>query len=102
MAERETTPDGAHDVLAAEAFAMPAPDPELHRRGPIQLPEDPTGVAEPHDILAAEEFPMPASHAPSPRTALAERHGGLPRLAIEAAAGFAVLALLRRRRHRRG
>jgi hypothetical protein len=97
MAERDITPEAAHDVLAAEAFAMPAPDPDLHRRGPIQLPEDPTGLAEPHDILAAEEFPMPASHAPPTGTAaLAERRGGLPRLAIEVAAGFVVLALLRR------
>ncbi len=95
MAEPRTTPEAAHDVLAAEAFAMPAPDPELHHHGPIQLPEDPTGSAEPHDILAAEEFPMPAPYAPS-GTALAERRGGLPRLAIEVAAGFVVLALLRR------
>ena len=100
MAEPDTTPEAAHDVLAAEAFAMPAPDPELHHHGPIQLPEDPTGAAEPHDILAAEEFPMPASYAPS-GTALAERRGGLPRLAIEVAAGFVVLALLRRLLRRR-
>jgi hypothetical protein len=49
-----------HDVLAAEAFVVPGPDPELHSHGPVQLPEDPTGIAEPHDILAAEEFAMPA------------------------------------------
>ena len=49
----------AHDVLAAEAFAMPAPDPSLHH-GPVLLPEDPTGIEEPHDVLAAEEFAMPA------------------------------------------
>src|SRR5918911_1730026 len=51
--------EAAHDVLAAEAFAMPAADPDLHH-GPVVLPDDPTGIAEPHDILAAEEFPMPA------------------------------------------
>jgi len=96
MAKRETTPDAAHDVLAADAFAMPAQDPDLHHHGPIQLPEDPTGTAEPHDILAAEEFPMPASHVSRPGTTLAERRGGLPRLALEVAAGFVVLALLRR------
>ncbi len=103
MAERDITPEAAHDVLAAEAFAMPAPDPDLHRHRPIQLPEDPTGVAEPHDILAAEEFPMPASHAPATGTALAERRGGLLRLAVEVAAGFVVLSLARRlvRRRRR-
>jgi hypothetical protein len=47
----------SHDVLAAEEFVMPAPDPALK---PPRLPEDPTGIAEPHDVLAAEEFPMPA------------------------------------------
>jgi len=51
--------EAAHDVLAAEAFAMPARDPSLHH-GPVVLPDDPTGIAEPHDVLAAEEFPMPA------------------------------------------
>jgi hypothetical protein len=49
--------DGPHDVLAAEEFVLPAPDPRLKRP---RLPEDPAGIAEPHDVLAAEEFPMPA------------------------------------------
>ena len=49
----------AHDVLAAEEFGMPARDPVLHH-GPVTLPSDPTGIAEPHDVLAAEEFAMPA------------------------------------------
>jgi hypothetical protein len=49
----------AHDVLAAEAFAMPGRDPSLHPQ-PVVLPDDPTGISEPHDVLAAEEFPMPA------------------------------------------
>lgn len=52
----------AHDVLAAEEYAVPAPDPVLHYRGPVQLPGDPTGITEPHDVLAAEEFAMPAGH----------------------------------------
>jgi hypothetical protein len=88
----------AHDVLAAEAFAMPAPDPSLHQR-PVVLPDDPTGIAEPHDVLAAEEFPMPAPRDP--------RSGGLVRpekashrLGIAAAAGLLLLfarRLLRRR-----
>jgi hypothetical protein len=51
--------DAAHDILAAEEFGMPAPDPVLHH-GPVTLPADPTGIAEPHDVLAAEEFAMPA------------------------------------------
>ncbi len=60
MSERRTsTGEPAHDVLAAEAFAVPAPDPDLHH-GPVLLPDDPTGSPEPHDVLAAEEFPMPA------------------------------------------
>jgi hypothetical protein len=49
--------DDPHDILAAEEFVLPAPDPTLRRP---RLPEDPTGVAEPHDVLAAEEFPFPA------------------------------------------
>jgi hypothetical protein len=59
--------EAPHDVLAAEEFAMPSVDPELHH-GPVTPPEDPSGIAEPHDILAAEEFPMPASypHAEAP------------------------------------
>lgn len=51
--------DKAHDVLAAEEFAVPTPDPAL-RHAPVRLPDDPTGIAEAHDVLAAEEFPMPA------------------------------------------
>src|ERR1700727_1827130 len=53
-------PDDPHDVLAAEEFGVPAPDPVLHHHGPVTLPGDPTGIAEPHDVLAAEEFAMPA------------------------------------------
>jgi hypothetical protein len=57
-----------HDVLAAEEFALPAPDPDLHHQDPVQLPDDPAGIVEPHDILAAEEFPIPAvAHKPPSR-----------------------------------
>src|SRR6185437_11660561 len=55
--------DPAKDVLAAEAFGVPARDPHL-THGPVVLPGDPTGIEEPHDVLAAEEFAMPAP-APS-------------------------------------
>jgi len=67
MQASETPPDqeGARDILAAEAFAVPAPDPAL-RREPLVPPEDPSGIAEPHDILAAEEFAMPAAQARRP------------------------------------
>jgi hypothetical protein len=50
----------AHDVLAAEEFALPAPDPSI-AHPPVKLPEDPSGIVEPHDVLAAEEFALPAS-----------------------------------------
>src|SRR5260370_40711393 len=93
------SPDGedAHDVLAAEAFAVPAPDPEL-RHGPVVLPEAPTGIPEPHDILAAEEFPMPSggrSCGPGQANrSRAARRGGL-------IAGPGLLAAATpRRRHR--
>lgn len=54
-----------HDVLAAEEFALPAADPDLHHEDSVELPDDPTGIVEPHDVLAAEEFPIPAvAHKP--------------------------------------
>ncbi len=59
--------DPPHDILAAEEFAVPAPDPDLHHHDPVPLPDDPTGIAQPHDVLAAEEFPIPAvAHKPPP------------------------------------
>jgi hypothetical protein len=111
--------DPAHDVLAAEEFGMPAPDPGLHyepahdvlaaeefvvpardpalRHGPVTLPGDPNGIAEPHDVLAAEEFAMPAprrlavAEAPAPRRQ--------PRSVLAAAAlGLLATFLLHKRR----
>jgi hypothetical protein len=91
----------AHDVLAAEEFAMPAPDPYL-RHQPITLPDDPTGIAEPHDVLAAEEFAMPATRPPSPSTGavgrIAEKAGTPERIAVLAAVALGVLRGLARRR----
>lgn len=88
----------AHDVLAAEAFAVPSADPSL-RHQPITLPDDPTGIAEPHDVLAAEEFAMPA-----PRQASGS--GGAAGIAAKAAkpagvGAVAAVALLVRRALRR-
>jgi hypothetical protein len=97
MPERETTPESAHDVLAAEAFAVPGPDPAL-RHGPVELPEDPSGIAEPHDILAAEEFAMPASPGAEPGGKLGSGADGRRRLALGAAAGLIALVTVRRRR----
>jgi hypothetical protein len=61
---RPESAEAPHDVLAAEEFALPAPDPDLHRPDPVELPDDPTGIVEPHDVLAAEEFPIPAVARP--------------------------------------
>lgn len=95
------TPDEepAHDVLAAEEFAMPAADPRLRPRR-VVLPEDPSGIAEPHDILAAEEFAMPALPAEAARSALT-RAGEAPWWSMVGAATGAVIALVRLRRRRR-
>jgi hypothetical protein len=46
------------DVLAAEEFGVPAPDPGLCPEH-LRLPEDLVGN-EPRDVLVAEEFAMPA------------------------------------------
>jgi hypothetical protein len=85
--------DPAHDVLAAEAFAVPAPDPELRQRA-VVLPEDPSGIAEPHDILAAEEFAMPAAGPAATRGSASRPKRGLAAAALLGG----LVALLRRRR----
>ncbi len=91
----------AHDVLAAEEFAMPAPEAAWRDRGPLELPREPNASEEAHDVLAAEEFAMPA---PPPHVAFASApapsHGPSRRGLAAAAAGIgaAVVALLHRRR----
>ena len=94
---RDPALESAHDVLAAEEFGVPAGDPALHH-GPVTLPDDPTGIAEPHDVLAAEEFalPAPAAAAPAPGAARGPRRTR----ALLAAAALALLAtrLLHKRR----
>jgi hypothetical protein len=102
MSGRESPPpeDEAHDVLAAEAFAVPAADPSL-RHHPITLPDDPSGIAEPHDVLAAEEFAMPAPRRPaSPAGAaqIAARAATPARIGALAAAVLLLRRALRRRR----
>jgi hypothetical protein len=100
MTKHRTRPEEpAHDILAAEEFGVPAPDPTLHR-GPVTLPGDPTGIVEPHDVLAAEEFALPA-----PRNRIDDarddgRHGRPSRAALLVAGALAVFAA--RRRARRG
>jgi hypothetical protein len=113
--------DPAHDVLAAEEFGMPAPDPGLHhepahdvlaaeefvvpardpslRHGPVTLPGDPTGIAEPHDVLAAEEFAMPAPRGGADVSG--SRRRSSPRgLVVAAALGLLLATLLLHKRRR--
>jgi hypothetical protein len=96
--QRPSSEEAAHDVLAAEAFAMPGADPSLHH-GPVVLPEDPTGIAEPHDVLAAEQFPMPA--VPAPRTGVFPRPEKASHTVGIVAAAAGLLLLLARRLRRR-
>jgi hypothetical protein len=92
------TGEPAHDVLAAEAFAMPAPDPVLHH-GPVTLPDDPTGIEEPHDVLAAEDFAMPAP--PPAGGAATPRATPLKRLAMAVALGAVAVMVVRQLVRRR-
>src|SRR5436190_12561067 len=85
----------ARDVLAAEAFAVPARDPSL-THDPVVLPDDPTGISEPHDILAAEEFAMPAGRAGGGGSSFARRARRKGPLVL--AIALAVIMALRRLR----
>ncbi len=95
--EQPRVDEPVHDVLAAEEFGVPAPDPALHH-GPVSLPQDPTGIAEPHDVLAAEEFAMPA---PRPGVAGDEARQrarpGRGAFAVAGALALAVALALRKR-----
>jgi len=100
--EPESDVERPHDVLAAEAFAMPTADPAL-RHGPLRLPEDLTGSDEPRDVLIAEEFAMPTPQAPpalSPGESAAVKARRLRRAWL-AAAGL-LITLRAWRRHARG
>jgi hypothetical protein len=73
--------EAAHDVLAAEEFALPG-------RSPGEIPPDPTGIRGPHDVLAAEDFAMPSG-------GIVPGEGGLdPRSFIPGLALAAVLLLI--------
>ena len=79
--------DEPHDVLAAEEFAIPQPEPGVpHDTDP-----------QPHDVLAAEEFAMPA---PGEAPSASPGGGSLPRVAALAALALAVAAVLRGRGRR--
>ncbi|HWE34640.1 MAG TPA: hypothetical protein VG410_14205 [Solirubrobacteraceae bacterium] len=91
----------AHDVLAAEEFAMPAPDPTIHHP-PVVLPADLTGATEPRDVLAAEEFAMPAPpEHPAGAVALRRAQWSGAGKAIAGMAAFAGARRLARRLRRR-
>jgi hypothetical protein len=88
--------DSVHDVLAAEEFGVPAPDPVL-RHGPVTLPTDPTGIAEAHDVLAAEEFAIP-SYPGAHEWGTGARNRSRARLVAISAAALALLWRLRLKR----
>jgi hypothetical protein len=88
----------AHDVLAAEEFAMPAPDPAIHHP-PVRLPSDLTGDDAPRDVLAAEEFAMPAGppHPLGRAEDAGSYRGRFVRLGVGGALALFALRALRRR-----
>jgi hypothetical protein len=90
--------DPAEDVLAAEMYAVPAPDPTIHH-GPVVLPDDLTGAEEPRDVLAAEEFALPAGppHPLGRAESMGRSRGRFRRVAAGAALAFVALRTLRRR-----
>ncbi len=97
MSETKTpAEEPAHDVLAAEAFGLPGPDPSLDPR-PVVLPSDPTGIEEPHDVLSAEDYAIPAP-PPGYRPRISLQRGSRARRILKlAGAGAAMAALFRRR-----
>jgi hypothetical protein len=91
----------ATDILAAEEFGVPAPDPAFTPEE-LTLPADLVG-SEPRDVLAAEEFAMPAPDEARVRPREMVRRG-LPFArvgAIVMAPLLGVAWLLRRLRRRR-
>lgn len=82
-----------HDILAAEAFAIPAPD----AHSAAAVPHDP--LEPPHDTLAAEEFAIPAaSPGLTSSSSPSRRRAGRAPLPI---AGLALVAWLVARRRSR-
>jgi hypothetical protein len=98
MAESDTPPieEPAHDVLAAEEFGMPAPDP------PHAVPADPSGIPEPHDVLAADEYPLGAGQANGKGSLVRNSDGGIRRGVLVGALIMAGLLAIRRVKSRGG
>jgi len=86
------------DVLAAEEFVVPAPDPALHHEDLHGLPSDLVGE-EPQEVLAAEEFAMPspdeAHQFPAPK--VVKLQYALPGALAAGVAAAVILGKFRRR-----
>jgi hypothetical protein len=97
MARSKETKPEAVDVLAAEEFGVPAPDPALR---PEKLVLPPDSVADrPHDVLAAEEFAMPSPDEAHKIPRAQRRNKAALRVGLNAIPLLAIW-LLRRARHR--
>ena len=122
MTDHDETPDGAHDVLAAEEFAVGEADPALHHesphdvlaadefgvgtadpalhRGPITVPAEPGAGPAAHDVLAADEFAVPAGPVP-PQDGERTITVALGRRGAATLLAAALLVITARRRRRR-
>jgi hypothetical protein len=96
MARSKRSEPEAVDVLAAEEFGVPAPDPAL-RPEKLVLPPD-VGADKPHDVLAAEEFPMPSPDEAHRVPSFSGRRNRVALGAVFSAAPLAVAWLARRAR----
>jgi hypothetical protein len=86
------------DVLAAEEFGVPAPDPALRPEN-LVLPPD-AGADKPHDVLAAEEFAMPSPDEAHRIPSVSRHKKAALRVALNVVPLVAV-GLLRRARRRK-
>jgi hypothetical protein len=91
--------DEPTDVLAAEEFVVPAPDPALQPEK-LQLPADLVGD-EPRDVLVAEEFAMPAPDEARVKRRLPEKPS-TPKLVVIVTAPIVCGLWVWRRVRRRG
>jgi hypothetical protein len=99
MARSKRSEPEVVDVLAAEEFGVPAPDPAL-RPEKLVLPPDPV-ADRPHDVLAAEEFAMPSPEEAHRVPSAGSRRNRAALSAVVSTAPFAVAWLLRRARRRK-
>lgn len=95
----ENADEPVTDVLAAEEFVVPAPDPGLTPEH-LQLPSDLVG-GEPRDVLVAEEFAMPAPDEARVRPPARMRRPAVAPAALALGPVLSALWLWRRLRHRR-